>query len=225
MHSTQAGSRTGLYFDGQRWVPHDRARVRSAPRGPEVFDIGEDDGDEGPGPAGPAAAKWGLLGVRTKAATIALLALVGVALLACVQVGVLARRLPVTEGLQPERQGGGALAPSDTEASAELVRWHGLVPLCPQDRFVVSARPVILRATADKNSSEVARVPSGVAVRRVGPCENHAGLVRMPILVPVNATVTHLRMEAEEKDVQVQGWVTLTAEFLQGPRFFELPPK
>lgn len=245
----QANQRKGFFFDGQRWVPQECPPVRPAPSGPVVFDIGGDDTDDegfvdgGATPQAAAAARLpgelltaadrplkaapsaatraaarkaeeavsaaglgGLLTGRPKVAAVAFASLVAVALLSCAQAGLLAGRLPSPDDAAVARRA--AHPRTDDAVAPALVSWRGLVPTCTGERFRVGQRLVKIRETSDKESRELVRLPPGSLAERTGPCENHGGLVRMPVRTAAGAADVH-------------GWATLTAEFVQGPRFFE----
>jgi len=80
----------------------------------------------------------------------------------------------------------------------------------------VGERVAKLRAAAGKDSAEAARLSPGTLVERVGDCVNQDGLVRAPVRVLVGVAGAAGGNPARE-----EGWATLTAEFTQGPRFFD----
>lgn len=179
--------------------------------------------------ASPAAVCGWLLGGRPKVALVAIASLLVAAALSCSQAGLLAAQLPPSPPRcdmpqsRPEATSVGVEAPErDAAASSgrgdrpELVRWRGLVPVCQGIRFHVGERVAKLRAAADKDSAEVARLPPGTLVERVGDCVNQDGLVRALL-----RTLVVVAGAAAGSLVQAEGWATLTAEFIQGPRFFD----
>jgi len=240
MPSSLAVPHQGLFFDGQRWAPRDRSPVRQAPRVPQEFNIADDDDgctqipEEAttlPHMSLGRAAQRGFFGCRRAKSAAALAALSCLVLVALAQTMLLVPRLPDPDGsgVHPPLVFT-SLAIDDKVDSASVVRWHGLVPECPAERFVVGARPVKLRVSAAKDSEAVALLSSGTVVRRVGRCENHAGLVRVLIAAPGSAATPLGDVPVVRTDRpgvhsmethEVRGWATLTAEFVQGPRFLE----
>jgi len=133
------------------------------------------------------------------------------------------------------------------EARTEIVRWKGLKPVCLGESFVVGAKIVKLRKTVDLESQEAARLSPGTRIRLLGPCQNQHGLVRVFLCVVAEDTIaratgldTASTEQASEPSASGRprfapqqergphcleghrGWATLTAEFIQGPRYFEL---
>eukprot|EP00928_Gymnodinium_smaydae_P099484 TRINITY_DN9509_c0_g1_i1.p1 TRINITY_DN9509_c0_g1~~TRINITY_DN9509_c0_g1_i1.p1 ORF type:complete len:206 (-),score=24.92 TRINITY_DN9509_c0_g1_i1:115-732(-) len=135
---------------------------------------------------------------------------------------LLGSRLPAVESAGQSSQKAQEIAAVDS-----LVQWQGLLPLCPSERFVVACKMLKLRAAVAKDSPEVGQVARGKHVRRVGPCQNFEGLVRVPIAVPTSAATvidTAAVLDgASTNESELHGWATLTAEFVRGPRFLELP--
>mmetsp|Transcript_49781 Transcript_49781/g.96144 ORF Transcript_49781/g.96144 Transcript_49781/m.96144 type:complete len:277 (+) Transcript_49781:92-922(+) len=133
------------------------------------------------------------------------------------------------------------------EARTEIVRWKGLKPQCLGESFVVGVRVVKLRKTADLDSQETARLSPGTRVSLLRPCQNQQGLVRAFLCAVAEDTVARDTGQDAASTVQssipsasgrlqfvpgqrggprclegYRGWATLTAEFIQGPRYFEL---
>lgn len=96
--------------------------------------------------------------------------------------------------------------------SEPIVQWRGLKPVCLAERYMaLPGKDVRLRRDVDMSSPAVGRIREGTMVARTGECQNQAGLVRMPVVAP----------PSDGTEEALEGWVTLTAEFLQGPRFLE----
>jgi len=224
MPSLKAVSRKNVFYDGQRWVHREHSPVRPLRHGPEEFSIADDADDNEPSTnvsvsgAEPAANTSRRFVLNTRTA-LALLTISIVTLFMCIEMQFLPKFLPPAQIDIPRRPVGPGIA--DT---TPLVHWHGLVPDCPGEHFVVADRPVKLRKTADKDSEVVSRLHSGTMVSRTGPCENHNGLVRVPLSVHINGSDTFNNAPKQHANLEVQGWATLTAEHLNGPRFFKQAP-
>jgi len=133
------------------------------------------------------------------------------------------------------------------QARTEIVRWKGLKPECLAESFVVGAKIVKLRNTADLESQEIARLSPGTRVRLLRPCQNQQGLVRVLLCAVAEDTVAQATRQDTASPTRsskpsasgrlqfvprqtlsprcldgLRGWATLTAEFIQGPRYFEL---
>mmetsp|Transcript_102116 Transcript_102116/g.288386 ORF Transcript_102116/g.288386 Transcript_102116/m.288386 type:complete len:224 (+) Transcript_102116:80-751(+) len=217
-----AASRKGFFFDGQRWVAQDRATARQGPRAPEQFNLAAGDDDDDVASVNGRSCRC-LCYRSARAGTIAF-ALGAAALFVFAQTSLLVPLLPTPEewahagrvALEGSRRVPSGNAPPKAE---ELVRWNGLTPECLGQRFVVGPRTVILRASAAKDSQILGRLVEGTAVQREGPCTNHDGLVRVLVSVAGNATEG-----ASGPQAGLRGWATLTAESVQGPRFFDRLP-
>mmetsp|Transcript_6414 Transcript_6414/g.15805 ORF Transcript_6414/g.15805 Transcript_6414/m.15805 type:complete len:236 (+) Transcript_6414:161-868(+) len=224
-----------FYFDGQRWMPRTGPASRRGPKEVEEFCIADDDDEddvpeasnEGASKASAVGGKHGITLPRPRT-IVALSALALVLLFVLAQFTLVAPLLP-------------AAGDGPNGSEEELVRWQGLEPTCPGLRFRVAPGHVVkLREGPKRDSAEVAAVAPGAVARRLGPCQNEAGLVRVLLAFPANATMQHGSRPAEGPGAgaqpagasegtgdggvgggEVRGWATLTAEFVRGPRFFE----
>lgn len=194
-------------LNGQRWIRQEGEVVPSTGKGPEVFDIADDDeADEADFYVSDSASKGKATAFEIRRALMVTIVLI-------IAIGV--HSLLVWQWMAQQAAESSRL--SDRDATPEpspsepIVQWRGLKPVCLAERYVaLPGKDVRLRRDVDMSSPAVGRIPEGTVVARTGECQNQAGLVRMPVLAaPSDGT------EA------LEGWVTLTAEFLQGPRFLE----